>query len=309
MTLDTILAGILVLSSIYLYLNVHIFLRCVAQLLINSSRLCITSLSISNPSEAGFNLSIDFKIENAGPLNGIAITNLSVSLSAETGGSVFSIVPLRDLNIQSGSCSSSLTGSPILISNMDGFDTFCGNLLNQSEVPLYLSATPVIHVPIPLLSGRHLAVEGVQFDKTIMMTAMKKLKIVVVRTRSDEGKNPRTIAVDVDIDNASVVSIKMGEVCVDLTIDGLEMATLSAESVTLQSGHNRITFYGALHVKKALGVTGLHFLKREIRKEPTEAWVVGRQGNGQVAWLNSIVKKIQSPVVLDSTLKDIYQSM
>lgn len=312
----TIVIAVFLVIFYYLYQNLHIFLRYVTQLLINSSRLHITSMNIANPSPSGFNLSLAFKITDAGPFEGVKISDFEVALSAESGGPVFSTMKLPNLTIESSQCSSSLRHSPILVSDIPAFNRFNENLLNQNEVPMYLSARPIITLPIPFLSlflpqeRASITIEGIKLEKTVIFTAMKRLEITVIRSMTDTtSKNPTKLAIEVSILNSSIVGIEVGLVVVSLIIDGTELVELAADGVHLEPGPNKVIFKGTLKLQKALGSVGLQFLKREAKSKPTNAIVIGKRGRDDVSWIDHVVRKIDSPIVINSTLKEIYQSM
>lgn len=304
----SLIGSILVFLTFYLWLNSASYLTLISQLLIDASLLDITSIEISEPAEDGFALSVKCSLSNAGPVP-VIVTQLHVEMAAEKQGRVFCRSLLPDIQVENGRGDAHLTKQRVLVQDTAAFDVFCGNLLSQKELPLYLTASPRLSISLIPSLLPSIQVDGVKVNKLVMLRGMNTLSISVLSTRTDpSSKNPKNIQVDVSIHNRSIVTIDMGKVEVDLVIDSTALSTLSA-AVTLVPGATQVTFNGVLNLKKVLSKpsVGLQFLKREVREEPSHGWVIGR--HGQAGWCDSVVKKMRSPVTVDSTLKDIYQSM
>ncbi|CCG80915.1 Predicted protein [Taphrina deformans PYCC 5710] len=283
----------------------------VAQLLVDASNLTISSIDITECEEATFTMSMRSRITNTGPL-AAHIDAMTVSMFAELPSSytdpsqtstlgAFAAVRLPALSIDPKGTDCIVTGQHITIKNAAQFDTFNRNLINQSELPVHISGSSTIRV-----MGLSCAV---RYNKTVLLKGMEGLQITVLQTRrQSRNGNVSGIEVDVEVLNRSCVAMDMGRVHVGIHHESVVIAQLQA-SLRLLPGLNRVTWQGRMNVGGLLKSpkVGSAFLRRDLQGEKVGAVVVGERGE-QTRWIDAVVKEMASPITMDSTLRDIYNS-
>jgi hypothetical protein len=257
-------------------------------------------------------MSMRSRITNTGPL-AAHIDAMTVSMFAELPTSytdssqkstlsAFATVRLPALSIDPAGTNCIVQSQHVTIKNATQFDKFNKNLMTQSELPIHVSGTSTIRV-LGLSCG-------VKYNKTVMLKGMEGLHITVQQTRRQtHNGNVSGIEVDVEVLNKSCVAMDMGLVRVGIHHESVVISQLHA-SLRLAPGINRVTWQGRMNVGGLLKSPriGSSFLKRDLKGETVGAVVVGECGE-RTRWIDAVVKGMASPITMDSTLKDIYNSV
>ncbi|KAL1877523.1 hypothetical protein Daus18300_002511 [Diaporthe australafricana] len=291
-----------------LYLNLDRIVNYVAQILVDSSKMDITSIEITNCDETGFTISLSAKIYDTGPLEA-NISDMTLSMFSTKVGKEFARVTLPTINATPAGTVCQVTDQRVEILDRDAFDTFNRNLLLQEELPAYVRGSGTLTVPWPVRLST-----AVEYNKVEVLRGLDGVHISVLETRKAsrsllKGKTTE-IEVDVCIASGSPVSIDMGLTQVSIVFSGMRIATVQAE-LFLKPGENRVTFNGEmdfLSIGKNLG-TGLKFLKQDITgDQDLIAFVKGVRGP-QCSWLDKTIRLMDSKIVMGSTLADLVNSI
>lgn len=291
-----------------LYLNLDRIVNFVAQILVDASKMDITSIEITKCDETGFTINLSAKIYDTGPLEA-NISDMTLSMFSTKSGKEFARVTLPIINATPAGTVCQVTDQRVEILDRDAFDTFNRNLLLQKELPAYVRGSGTLTVPWPVRLST-----AVRYDKVEVLRGLDGVHISVLETRKAsrsllKGK-PTEIEVDVCIASGSPVSIDMGLTQVSIVFSGMRIATVQAE-LFLRPGENRVTFAGEmdfLSIGKNLG-TGLKFLKQDVTgDQDLVAFVKGTKGP-QCSWLDRTIRLMDSKIVMGSTLADLVNSI
>lgn len=289
-----------------------------AQLLVDASTLAITSIEITECEEGSFTLSMTSRIANTGPLPA-SLDAMTISMFAESpvphgapGSRVatigaFASVRLPAVSVSPAGADCNVFRQRVTIKDASKFHIFNKNLINQSESPLYISGESTIRV----FGG--LCYTNVKLYKTVVLKGMEGLHITVLETRKDSRSltagSPDKIQVDVRIENKSCLAMDMGSVWVGIHHDGVVISRLQAALFLQARGTTEVTFRGRMNLGSLLRNprVGLSFLSKDLAGDEVRAVVVGERGE-RTHWIDRVVKEMKSPIVMDSTLRDIYHS-
>lgn len=287
----------------YVYIYFPRIFNLIAQIIVDASQISINSISITDCQPDSFKLSLVASISNAGPLAAL-IDSMRVEMSSEQNGTSFASITLPEVAIDKGTAQVRVVNQRVQVRDQEAFHVFNKNLINQSELILYLTArTRITALGVSTT---------VNYKKTVVLRGMEGVHIKVLHSR----KSPKTISnegieVDVNIRNTSRVSMSLGTVHVSLIHEHLVVADLRAKKLEITPGDNLVTFHGSMTIQNMLPhpKLSLNFMKRDAKSgQEVRAIVVGTKGE-QCAWVDKVVKEIESPVTLNSTLKEIYQSL
>ncbi|KAJ0109676.1 hypothetical protein J7T55_014238 [Diaporthe amygdali] len=299
---------VVLLGAGALYLNLDRIVNYVAQILVDASKMDITSIEITNCDETGFTINLSAKIYDTGPLEA-TISDMTLSMFSTKSGKEFARVRLPSINATPSGTVCEVSNQRVEILDFDAFNTFNRNLLLQEELPAYVSGSGTLTIPWPLRLST-----TVRYEKVEVLRGLDGVHISVLETRKPSGSllkgKPTEIEVDVCIASGSPVAIQMGVTQVSIVYSGMRIATVEAD-LFLKPGENLVTFTGEmdfLSIGKNLG-TGLKFLKQDIAGDPDmTAFVKGAKGP-QCSWLDRTIRLMDSKIVMGSTMADLVRSI
>lgn len=306
--MSALIVVIALVGGLIIYANLDAITKYVAQTLVDASKLDIESITISKCDETGFTISLTAKIFDTGPLDA-TIADMTLSMFSTKTGKAFAKVSLPPINASPSGAICVVVDQRVEILDFEAFDTFNKNLLLQEELPVYLQGSGNLTLAWPV----HLSTV-VSYEKVAVLPGLDGVHIAVVRTRKATRSlfkgNPTAIEVDVIITSASPVSIHMGVVAVDILFRGMRVAKMEAD-LFLKPGENHVVFVGTKDIASISAnlSTGLRFLKQDLmEKNGVVAFVKGSKGK-QCAWLDRVVKTMNSRIVMSSTMASILKSM
>ena len=300
------------------------------QLVVDASKLDISSISITECEEGFYSLSMTARVYNTGPIPAV-IDSFTVALCSDMGdgdnnssqktagggtgyGTPFSFVTMPKMRVEPGGVTMSIKNQRVKISNMTSYDTFNRRLINSAEFPLYIVGKARVSALTGLMGAE------TRYDKVVVLRGMNGLKIDLLATRAAisngsavqqllRGLKKAKIETDVVVHNSSKVAVEMGEVAIGVVYRDATIARLSAH-MHLRPGPNNITLHGELVLGSLLKPSiGISFLKNDLSKDAdVQATVVGLRG-GQCGWLHRVVRQLYTPIRMDGTLKDLVQSI
>lgn len=294
-------------GGLFVYVNLDRVINYVAQMLVDASKMDITSIQITECDDTGFTIDLAAKIYNTGPLEA-TISGMALSMFSTKTGKEFAKVTLPPINATPSGTVCEVTGQRVEILDAEAFDTFSRNLLLQGELPAYVRGSGKLTLTWPIQLST-----VIQYEKVEMLRGLDGVHIVVLKTRKASGSllkgSPTEIEVDVSITSESPVSIHMGLTQAEILFEGMRVAKVEAD-IFLKPGENHVTFTGFQDIASItanLG-TGLKFLKQDlVDKKGVVASVKGLQGK-QCDWIDRVVKCMDSKIVMTSTMVDILKS-
>lgn len=294
-------------GGLALYTNLDRIVNYVAQTLVDASKMDIKSIVITDCDETGFNISLVADIYDTGPLKA-TISDMTLSMCSTKAGKEFARIALPPIHATPSGTICEVTGQRVEILDFEAFHTFNTNLMFHEELPAYIKGDGVLTLPGPVQLST-----VIRYEKVEILHGLDGVHIKVLQTRKAsrsllKGK-PTAIEVDACITSDSPVAIHMGVTQVAILYDGMRIAKVEAD-LFLKPGENNVTFTGDqdLYSVSSNPWTGLKFLKHDVMdRDGLVAYVRGANGK-QCAWLDRVVKSMDSRIVMSSTMIDILKS-
>lgn len=304
------LAALAMVSALYLYFKIPAVLQYAAQMVVDASKLDILSVDITACDETSFELSMESRISNTGPIPA-TIQSMTLSMFSNSSRCEFADVRLPTITAQPGGVICKVVGQRVQILDYETFHVFNRNLVLQAELPITVRGFSTLTI-----AG--LVSTTIQYNKTCIIKGFDGVNIKPLETRKHSRSlvrgNPAEIEVDVSITSESRVSIDMGVVHVAISHEGgggeITIANLEAR-VRLTPGDNRVTWLGKMDVGDMVKhpMRSTSFFRRDLKKDEDVTAVVLGVGSEQCRWLSRTVREMRSPIQMESTMRDILRSV
>ncbi|BFZ56815.1 hypothetical protein PYCC9005_003863 [Savitreella phatthalungensis] len=320
-----------VLGGVYAYTYLdplwQPFLDQVFQFVVDGSTLGIESIEICECDQAGFTMSMVSRIANTGPLPA-EIDGFQVALSSTMGptdlpedqrahslqattstpfGKPFANVLLPPLQARPDGATLTVTAQRVEITSHKAYDHFNARLINDEEFPLYMYGRTRVSVMGGRISGH------VRYAKTVVVRGMGGLSIDVVETRKRSRSvvkgRPTEVENEVVVHNRSRIAVDLGRVHVAVLFKDKPIVNLETD-LFLRPGPNKTVLWGHLVLANMINpAIGIPFLKQDLETtKVVEAVVVGRSAT-KCKWIDTVVRQMRTPIVLDGTMRDLLSSV
>ncbi|KAJ9327833.1 hypothetical protein DTO027B5_3632 [Paecilomyces variotii] len=203
----------------------------IAQHDISDSTLNITQLMISNPTPDSFDLHQTQTLgTNSSYHPWIYSFNSTVSLAGASAP--FAFIPVPKVKSKNGA--EIVIDDRVQLANVSAFSDFCKATMLNEEVSLNVYGKPE-------LKEGGLPKTKVTYNKTVTMKALNKLKgfniteLHVLTKNNPDGTNMNGTVL---IPNPSVLTLEMGNLTMDLSVDGTPIGQSFIYNFTLRPGNN-----------------------------------------------------------------------
>lgn len=207
----------------------------IAQSDVNDSTLNITSMTIANPTPTSFHL-IQNQVLGSHSAFHPKIYSFLASVSLLGAANAFTSVQVPEVQAKDGAAVD--VDQVVDLSNAGAFGDFATAVMLNEEIKLNIYGTPV-------LQQGSLPKTTVTYNKTVTMKGLNKLTgfgipEFHIMVEPVDGRNMNGT---VYIPNPSVMTINMGNVTLDLSVDGQLMGYSYLDNLTLKPGNNTIPMF------------------------------------------------------------------
>ncbi|OAL56052.1 hypothetical protein IQ07DRAFT_187268 [Pyrenochaeta sp. DS3sAY3a] len=204
-----------------------------AQKEINASTLTVTAQEVTNPTSDGVHLKIDTVIRSGSSYHPtIEAFEAALSLKGQE--------PFLYINVPKAKSEAETfitVEQDVKIASMDSFTTYTKTVLGSETFEVHMDGHPTLR-----LSG--LPKMDVNYNKVVTMKGLNKLaglNISDVRILSGEREilaDGSNLVANVSIPNPSVMTLDLGNVTMDLSVDGKAIGTTLVPNLLLKPGDN-----------------------------------------------------------------------
>jgi len=207
----------------------------IAQSDVNDSTLNITSMTIADPTPTSFHL-IQKQVLGSHSVFHPKIYSFLASVSLLGAANAFTSVQVPEVQARDGAAID--VDQVVDLSNANAFGDFATAVMLNEEVKLNIYGKPV-------LQQGSLPKTTVNYNKTVTMKGLNKLTGFEITEFHImvEAVNGRNMNGTVYIPNPSVMTINMGNVTLDLSVDGQLMGYSYLDDLTLKPGNNTIPMF------------------------------------------------------------------
>ncbi|KAJ5584627.1 uncharacterized protein N7459_004427 [Penicillium hispanicum] len=211
----------------------------IAQHGITDSTLNITSMVISDPTPDSFSLK-QTQVIGSGSSYHPKIYAFDAAVSLLGAATPFTTVHIPTVQSEDGAELD--VSQKVDLSDSSGFGDFATAVMMNEEVSLNIYGRPKLREgSLPQIT--------VTYNKTVTMKGLNKLKGFGLTSFHilTEPVNGRNMNGTVYIPNPSVMTIPMGNVTLDLSIDGRSMGQAYIDNLTLKPGNNTVQMTSAVN--------------------------------------------------------------
>ncbi|KAI9795456.1 MAG: hypothetical protein M1825_001459, partial [Sarcosagium campestre] len=208
----------------------------IAQSGVNNSGLEITSMAITEPTESSFHLREDTVLTSDSIYHPtLDAFNASVALAGEdSDGKPFAYITIP--SVAATKVANVLIDQDVKIADLDAFTKYTVKVMNSEEYQLAVSGRTG-------LSQTALKKIDVDYNKVVTMKGLNKLKgfdVLSTKLMTKPAADGSNLEGTVYIPNASVLTLAMGNLTLNLMVDGNMIGTSTIDNLLLKPGNNTV---------------------------------------------------------------------
>ena len=267
----------------------------IAQGFMNMSQVEFSEVSIQNPTEAGFNASIQGSISRAGPFNA---QTKPMMLQIMYGDAVMGQMDMPAMDLVGGYAALKVDGF-FAIQNQSAFQEFNKQLVREKQVEWRL----VGDTSLTVMNSVH--IDGLKFNKRVTLQGMNNFGAVKVENFTLAGETEIAVNITTKLENVSPISIEMGDLTFDMFYYDMPIGRVQASNVTIESGENTLLLFGKLTAPTGKNASRHHISDMFSKYVSGRTAIVNARGvatneTGMPVWLIETVKSIDMDVPLEA---------
>ncbi|KAK2733936.1 hypothetical protein FQN57_001919 [Myotisia sp. PD_48] len=233
------LAGLIVVVLVVVLPIIYVAYPKAAQKSVNESTLDITELQITEPAPESLHLKIRQVIGSHSKYHPVLDAfNATVTLYGETEPFTFLNAP----QVKAEDGAESMVDQPVHLDNIPAFTNYAKAVMHNEEIKLIVAGETG-------LKQGSLPKTTVTYNKTVTMKGMNGLKGFDVT-----AFNPLSMAGQVYIPNPSVMTLTLGNITLDLSIDDVPVGQSFLNNVVLKPGNNTMAMQSRVNQTYVLGL-------------------------------------------------------
>lgn len=285
------LLGFGIFVMVVMLIVVYAILPKVAQDKINDSKLTLNSLKIAGPTADSFVVSMDATIDTGGGVAAHAdLDPMEIELYLNKDAEEYKPFMKMPLDALKGAEQMKVvkTDVPVQVNEMDAMKDFAKTLMAAETFEFHIWGQTKVW--LGKLNAK------VDYDETVTMTGLNHLNGMVIKSYTPISKdNTRNMNGQVLIPNPSVATIEMGDVNLQLALDGKAIGTGEIPNLVLTPGNNEYEFNAKINTEDILTLAMAAQTGGHLTVSSNGTYINGER----IPWLSAPLETLTTEVPFD----------